>query len=453
MKTKHEHWSSKIGFIMATAGASVGLGSLWKFPYVAGMNGGGAFVLFYILFSLLIGLPVFIGELIVGRKSQKSSVQAFAALRKNGENWRALGWFNVITTFSLLSYYAIIAGWVLSYIFMSLTNFSSGKSPEQIQEAFTLLSGSPFVSLFWYALYLLINLGIICSGVRKGIEHFSKILMPGLFIILIGLFIYSTTMSGFGEAFKFVFYPNFTQISAGSILSALGIAFFTLSIGLGINITYGSYMHKQDKIPSNSLIVTLMTVFVSLISALVIFPIVFTFGFAPEAGPGLIFKTLPVVFAKLPGTIIISTLFFFLVLFAALTSTIALLEVPVANLMENYNISRKKAAIFVTIALFCLGVPSAISYSGAKLSDWGLIFNKSFFDTIDYITSNWFIPLSGLFTAIFIGWFTPTKDLQAEFEIGSKSRTLVTPWYFLLKYVAPLIVILIILQETGLIKM
>lgn len=452
MAKTHEHWSSKLGFIMATAGAAVGLGSLWKFPYVAGANGGGAFVLLYILFTLIIGLPVFIGELIIGRKTQKSSVLAFPSLRKDGENWRGLGWLNFMTTLLILSYYCIIAGWVLSYIFMSLTKFSAGKSPEQIQESFTLLSSSPGISLLWFALYLLINLGIICSGIKKGIEHFAKILMPALFIILIGLFLYAITMEGFGEAFSFVFAPKFEKLSGQGVLNALGMAFFTLSVGLGINITYGSYMHKKENIPNNSLIITAMTIFVSLIAALVIFPIVFTFGFAPEAGPGLVFVTIPVVFAKLPGTVLLSTMFFSLVLFAALTSTIALLEVLVANIIENFSISRTRAAAYLTGLIFFLGIPSALSGSESLFPSWNTIYSKSFFDTIDYLTQNWMMPISALFTAIFVGWFTDKDNIKHEFSTGTDLKWLATPWFFMVKYVAPLLVIIIILQEAGLIK-
>ena len=389
MVKRHEHWSSKLGFIMATAGAAVGLGSLWRFPYVAGMNGGGAFVVLYILFTFIIGLPVFIAELIIGRKTQRSSVLAFPSLRKDGENWKGLGWLNFMTTLIILSYYCIIAGWVLSYIFMSLNKFSAGKTPEQIQDTFSLLASSPGISLFWFALYLLINLGIVCSGIKKGIEHFAKILMPALFIMLIGLFFYAMSLKGFGEAFRFIFMPKFENLSAQGILNALSMAFFTLSIGLGINITYGSYMQKSENIPSNSLIITAMTVFVSLIAALVIFPIVFTFGFAPEQGPGLIFKTLPVIFAKLPATVLLSTLFFSLVLFAALTSTIALLEVLVANIIENYGITRFKAAIILSTIIFILGIPSALSDTGALFPNWSSIYSKNFFETMDYISTNW----------------------------------------------------------------
>lgn len=453
MKKQHEHWSSKLGFIMATAGAAVGLGSLWKFPYVAGMSGGGAFVLLYVLFTFVIGLPVFIGELIIGRKTQKSSVLAFATLRKDGDNWRGLGWMNFMTTLLILSYYAVIAGWVLSYIFMSLNKFSDGKSPEQIQETFELLSSSPGISILWLGLYLLINLGIICSGIKKGIEHFAKILMPALFVILIGLFIYSITLPGFGKAFTFVFAPKFEALGTQGVLNALGMAFFTLSIGLGINITYGSYMQKKENIPNNAIIITAMTVFVSLIAALVIFPIVFTFGFEPTAGPGLIFKTLPLIFAQLPASVLLSTLFFALVLFAALTSTIALLEVLVANVIENFDIGRTKAAIYLTILLFVLGIPSALSGSGTLFPTWTTIYSKDFFATVDYISSNWMLPISALFTAIYMGWFTCKKELQHEFAQGTELGWAKSPWFFMVKYIAPLLVIIIILQEAGLIKL
>jgi NSS family neurotransmitter:Na+ symporter len=276
--------------------------------------------------------------------------------------------------------------------------------------------------------------------------------MPALFILLIGLFFYATTLSGFSKAFSFVFAPKFENLSPQGILNALGMAFFTLSIGLGINITYGSYMQKSENIPINSMIITAMTVFVSLISALVIFPIVFTFNFPPEAGPGLIFKTLPVIFAKLPATVLLSTAFFSLVFFAALTSTVALLEVLVANTIENFNISRFRAASLLTVLIFILGIPSALSDSNILFPAWSKIYGKTFFATVDYLSQNWMMPVGALFTAIFVGWFIDKNDCKEEFVKGTTLGWISGPWFFMVKYIAPLLVIIIILVEAGLIK-
>ncbi len=452
MKKTHEHWASSVGFIMATAGSAVGLGSLWLFPYVAGENGGGAFVLMYLLFTFLIGMPIFMAELIIGRRSQKSAVLAYSALTGESANWKILGWLNVLTSLIILSYYSVVSGWCLSYIFMSLNKFTAGKSSAQIQEIFTILSSSSGINIFWLALFLLINFGIIISGVRKGIEHWSKILMPFLFIFLIALFIHAVTMPGFSEAVKFVFYPDFNKLTSSGILSALGMALFTLSVGLGVLITYGSYMQKDQNIPYNGIVITIMTVFVSLIAALTIFPIVFTFNFPPSSGPGLVFKTLPVLFDKLPATILISAVFFSLLFFAALTSTISLLEVLVANFIENFNIDRLKAAIIASSLAFIIGIPSALTYSKALFPTWSEIYGKNFFDTMNYITSNWFMPIAAIFITILAGWTMKKEIVLEEFSIGTKSKWIVHPWFFFVKWIAPIAVIIVLLQETGIIN-
>lgn len=452
MTTKHEHWSSKLGFILATAGSAVGLGALWRFPYIAGTNGGGAFVFLYLIFTFLVGFPVFIAELIIGRKTQKSAVLAYSSLQKGSENWRGLGWFNFLTSLIILSFYGVVAGWVLSYIFMSIGNFSAGKSPEEIQNVFNILFESPWINTFWFGLFLLVNLGIVSSGVKKGIEHWAKILMPLLFIFLIGLFLFVMTLPGFGKAVSFVFVPKFSELGPDGVLNALGMAFFTLSVGYGIIVTYGSYMKKTENIPKNGFYVALMTVIVSLISAMVIFPIVFSYGLPPQAGPGLVFKTLPVLFAKMPATILISTIFFMLVLFATLTSTISLLEILVANVMEVYDIERKKASIYLTILAFIVGIPSAFAGSGQLFPNWTKIYGKNFFDTMDYITLSWFTPIAALLTIVFVGWIMKKEMLIKEFSSGTDLEGFAYPWHFLVKYVAPLVVIFIILHEAGIVK-
>ena len=334
---------------------------------------------------------------------------------------------------------------------MSLNQFYVGKTTEQIRQTFEVLSTSPGISVFWFALFLLINVGIVFSGIRKGIEHWSKILMPGLFLILVALFIYATTLPGFGEAVRFIFVPDWSKLTGSAILNALGMALFTLSIGLGINVTYGSYMQNDENIPYNGFLIAIITVFVSLIAALTIFPIVFSFGLEAEGGPGLIFQTLPVLFAKLPASILISTIFFALVLFAALTSTIALLEVLVANFMEIFDWKRKKAALISSALTFIVGIPSALSGANAIFPTWKLIYGKDFFSTMDYLTASWFMPITALFTAIFIGWRMKKSEIYGEFTQGAKRAWVVKPWLFMVRWVAPIAVIIIILQEAGII--
>lgn len=448
----HEHWASRIGFVLATAGSAVGLGSLWRFPYIAGENGGGAFVLLYLAFTFFLGFPVFMGELVIGRRTQKSAVLAYGFLSNEESNWKMLGWLNILTCMIILSYYSVVSGWCLSYTLMSLNQFALGKSTQEIKETFEILFTSPGINVFWLALFLGINVGIVISGVRKGIEHWSKILMPALFIILMIMFVYAMTLPGFGEAARFIFVPNFAKLSASGILNALGMAFFTLSVGYGIIITYGSYMQKEVNIPQNGLFIAIMTVMVALIGALTIFPIVFTFGFPPESGPGLVFQTLPVLFAKLPASLLLSTIFFALLLFAALTSTISLLEMMVANVIELFSVGRTKAVFLISGIAFVLGVPSALSGSKWLFPSWEIIYGKNFFDTMDYLAASWLTPFAALFATIFIGWYMDKKMIIEELTHGMKTRWFVEPWYFIVKYVAPVVVMIIILQEAGLLN-
>ena len=450
MSKIHEHWTSRIGFLMATVGSAVGLGSLWRFPYTAGESGGGAFVLLYLLFTFGIGLPAFIGELIIGRKTQKSAILAYSELTNHSPNWRMLGWLNVFTSLIILSYYSVVSGWCFSYALMSINQFSLGKTPEQIKQTFNLLFSSPGINLLWFSLFLLINLGIIFSGVQKGIEHWSKILMPGLFLILLCLLVYSITLPGFKKALCFIFVPNFSKLTPSIILNALGMAFFTLSVSLGIVVTYGSYMQKDEPIPQNAVLIACMAIAISLIAALMIFPIVFTFHLPPQGGPGLVFQTLPIVFAKLPGSILLSTIFFLLLLFAALTSTISLLEVLVANIMEVFHLSRKKAALLCTSIAFVIGIPSALSGSKILFPQWEEIYGKNFFDTVSYVTTSWFMPIGSLFLTLLVGWCMKKEELYNEFTQGGKGFSLFAVWFFLIRWVCPVVVLMIILQEMGL---
>ncbi len=453
MSKTHEHWASRIGFLMATAGSAIGLGSLWKFPYMTGTNGGGAFLLLYVIFTFSIGLPVFIADLAIGRKAQRSSILAFTELSGGSQNWRILGWLNVLTSLLILTVYCVVAGWSLSYTLMSLNQFTTGKSAAEISATFDTLFRAPGINIFWFTIYLLANLGIVIGGVRKGIEYWSKVLMPALFIILIGLFIYATTLPGFGQAVEFLFIPRWDKLSSNGILNALGMAFFTLSVGFGIIITYGSYMQKEVDIPKNGALIAFMTVLASIIAALTIFPVVFSFGLPAEEGPGLLFKTLPVLFAKLPASLLISTIFFSLVFFAAITSSISLLEVLVANIMEVFAITRKQAVYSMSLITFVVGIPSALSGSKLIFPSWQAVYGKSFLDTIDYLVSSWMAPFACLFVTLFVGWNYSKQLILAEFRSGTTSGWLALPWYYSIKYLASISVIIIILQQAGLLAL
>lgn len=450
--TKHrEHWKSRIGFIMATAGSAIGLGSLWRFPYIAGENGGGAFVLLYLIFTFIVGIPAFASELVMGRRAQKSAVLAFYNLSNHSNQWKMVGWLNIISSFLILSYYSVVSGWALNYIFLSLNQFTSGKTPDQIRSVFDIMYQSPSINIFWHFLFMLMTIGVVYGGIQKGIEYWSKILTPTLLLLLIGLFFYALTLSGFSKAFEFVLYPNFSKLTPRGILDALGMSFFTLSVGLGIVLTYGSYMKSQDDIPKTGLIIGSITVLTSLFAALMIFPIVFTFGFQPEAGPGLVFKTMPILFAELPGTLVISTVFFILLVFTALTSSISLMEMLAANLMEILHWERHKSVLTAGIGAFVMGIPTALAGSGILFGSWKKMFGTDFFGTLNYLTGSWMMPIGGFLTILFVGWFWSRKISKNEFLSGTKLKGLYHIWIFLVKWVAPLAIFIVILQESGLI--
>ncbi len=453
MKQQREHWGSRIGFVLAAAGSAIGIGSLVQFPYLVGKSGGGLFVLLYLLFTFLISLPVFISELVIGRHTQRSPIFAYSELSNHSHHWKLVGWFNVITCFMILSFYSVIGGWCVNYTFMSLNHFTENLSADQIRNLFNVMVSSADINLFWLLVFLLFNVAVVYGGIRKGIEYWSKILTPLLFVLLFGLFIYTTTLSGFPRALKFIFTPNLSQVTPVTILSALGMSFWTISSGMGIILTYGSYMKSSEDIPKTGLTVALMTVLVSILAALTIFPVIFTFDLPPQGGLGLIFQTLPVVFAKLPGSMVLSTLFFALVVFTAITSSISLFEVLVANLMDLLSWSRARSVIIMAISVFIFGIPSALAGTSKLFPNWQTLYaGKNFLETLNHITANWMVPLAALLTTLFLGWFVEKQLSCDEFRQGSKLGVWVKPWFFIVRYFAPIAIILIILQEGGVIE-
>lgn len=448
-----EKWGSKLGFLMATAGSAIGLGSLWKFPYVTGENGGGFFVLAYLIFTFLIGVPIFTAELMIGRTGGGAPVGTFGELSGLHKSWRFLGWSCVLATLLVLSYYSVVAGWALNYVLMSLMHFTQGKTPEEIANVFDLLYSAGDINLLWNFLFLALTTGIVYGGIRKGIEFWSKILTPALLISLLALFLYALTLKGFPRAFFFIFTPDASRLSPSGLLEALGLACFTLSVGMGIILTYGSYMHKNDDIPKTSFTVASMTILVSLLAALMIFPIIFTFNFTPQEGPGLLFKTLPVLFSKLPATLLLSTTFFGLVVFAALTSTISVMEVLVATVTEVFGWSRARGVLIVGGIVFILGIPSALSGSGGIFVQWKQMYGKNFFSSVDYFTTTWLLPINVILTAIFSGWIIERSRRSQGFLEGTHLRWLFRPWLFLVRWIVPLGILLIVLQQGGVINL
>lgn len=453
MNKAREHWGSTFGFIMAAAGSAIGLGTLWQFPYMVGHNGGGLFVLLFLFFTVILGVPLFIAEVLIGRKAEKAAVGIFRVLSNDSPKWNMLGWLSVLSAFLILSYYMVVSGWGLNYIFLSISQFNLGKSPQEISDVFNILFKSSQINVFWCFIFILINIAVVYQGVRKGIEHWAKLLTTALLIILLLLLFYSFTLDGFSEAFKFVFYPTLHKLKPSAVLEALGLAFFTLSLGQGVMLTYGSYIKKTEDIPKTACIIGLMNVIVSIFAALVIFPVIFTFGFQPEEGFGLIFRILPVLFAKLPGSLIISTIFFILLVFTALTSSVALMEVIVANLMEIFSWTRKKSTLVSAAAIFIAAIPCALSGSGALFPDWVTMYGKNYFETIVDLLFQWMIPICGFFISIFVGWYLKKEMVKEEFKLGSTWGGLFSLWLFFIRWIAPLAIFVIILQRTGVINL
>ena len=451
MQKQREHWGSHLGFILAAAGSAIGLGTLWKFPYVTGENGGGLFVFIYILCTFFIGIPVFIAELVLGRKAQRGAVGVFAVLANNSAGWKLVGWIGVASSFLIMSFYSVLAGWGLNYAFMSLSQFYKNMNDQQISGVFDILSHSADITLFWHFMFTAITAGVVYQGIRQGIEYCAKFMTIGLLIILIGMCLYATTLEGFAQGVRFIFYPELARFKPSSAIEALGLSFFTLSLGQGIMLTYGSYMRRGDDIPKTGIIIGIMIVIISILACLMIFPIIFSFGFAPEAGPGLVFKTLPVLFAKLPGALFISTAFFILFVFTALTSAVALIEVVAANFVDLLGWSRHKAVLVVAISCFVFGIPSALSETDLLFANWPKIYGKTFFKTIDDIVSLWLLPIGGLMIAIFTGWILDKDIIRSEFNSGTTLHWMWRPWIFFTKWIAPVAIIFIILQQSGLI--
>lgn len=449
----HHHnratFGSKLGVILATVGCAVGLGNIWRFPYMVGSNGGAAFLLIYIVCIILLGLPVMITEFFIGRHSRKNAAGAFKVMAP-GTKWSLIGYNGVLAAFLILGFYSVVAGWTLEYIMQALDGSLVGKTAADFKLDFEQFSSGIVRPIGWTIAFIALTHIIIISGVKGGIERASKIMMPMLFLILIALCIRSVTLPNAGKGLAFLFNPDFSKISSSVVLSAMGQAFFSLSIGMGCLITYSSYFKKDTKLQTTALQVTVLDTLVAILAGVMIFPAVFSFGIAPTAGPELVFITLPNVFEQLPLGWLWSTVFFVLLALAALTSTISLHEVATAYVHEEYHISRKKAAWFVSGGVLALGVLSSLSFSVLKeFTIGGLIF----FDALDYLTAKIMLPLGGMLICIFVGTRVDRKILKAELtNEGSVPFHFFNTYAFFMKYIAPVAIGLIFLNELGLIN-
>ncbi len=442
-------WSSRMAFILAATGSAVGLGNIWKFPYIAGENGGGAFVLVYLICIALIGIPIMMSEVMIGRRGRLSPINTMALLAKSeGANprWKWLGVMGVVAGFLILSYYSVIAGWALYYVLEAGSGVFTQASPEKIKSVFDGMVGSPATLLFWHTVFMAMTMFVVARGVSQGLEKAVTTLMPGLFVILLGLLVYSFFEADFSRGVEFLFAADFSKLSGEAILTAMGHAFFTLSLGMGAIMIYGSYLPDDVSIAKTAVIVSVLDTAVALVAGLVIFPIVFANGLEAGAGPGLVFQTLPIAFGQMPGGVIIATLFFIMLVFAAWTSAISLIEPAVAWYGEKFGSSRTKAAVVTGFVTWLIGVGSALSFNV-----WGdpLLFGKNFFDLLDFLTANIMLPLGGLFIAIFAAWVMHRRTAREALEM--RDGALFHLWHFLVRYVTPVAVLLIFLQAIGVI--
>lgn len=445
MSERKEQWSSKLGFILSSAGAAIGLGAIWKFPYVTGMSGGGAFFLIFVAFTLLIGLPMLISEFIIGRGAGREAISAYKKLAPESF-WVWIGRLGVVGCFLLLSFYSVVGGWVLIYSGLSIPGniIAAGADYPGL---FDTITGSPWVTLVGLLLFTLANVIVIASGVQNGIEKANKYMMPLLFIFFIILVIRSLTLDGAMEGVKFFLSPDFSSITGKSLLYALGQSFFSLAVGFSCMVTYSSYLKKDVSLPSAASSVVGMNIFVSLLAGLAIFPVVFAFGFEPAEGPGLLFMVLPSVFSQLPFGEVFLCLFLLLFLFATLTSSFSLYEIIVAAVTASGKRSRKSVAWLTGLVVFVAAIPAALSSSSLSTLK---IFDKSIFDVTDYLVSNMLIPFGCFLIAIFIVHRMDRVIVKEEFHLGgSVSPTLFSLWHILMKWVVPLTIAIVFMNTLG----
>ncbi len=438
-KSIHGTWSSRWTFILAATGSAVGLGNIWKFPYMAGDNGGGAFVLIYLACIFVIGIPIMLGEIMIGRRGRSSPANTMSFLAKEAETsqaWTLLGATGALAGLLILSFYSVAAGWAMAYVFGGFQETSA----QAVSSEFDKFLADPAALLFWHTLFIIITVTIVARGILKGLEAWINTLMPMLFIIIILLCIYAMQTGAFIEGLTYLFKPDFAKINSDVLLAALGQAFFTLSLGMGAIMAYGAYMPADQNIGRTAITVAALDTGIALLAGIAIFPIVFANGLAPTEGPGLVFVTLPIAFANMPLGVLFGTLFFILLSIAALSSSISLIEPGVAWLVESLKTKRAYAAIGLGIFSWTLGVFSALSFN--LMSEFKL-FGMNFFDFTDFLTNQIMLPLGGIFIAVFVGWVMKKKDVLDELQI--EDGIIFKSWFFVIRFVAPVMVAMVLL--------
>lgn len=443
-------FGSKIGAILAAAGSAVGLGNIWRFPYETGSHGGAAFILIYLACVFLLGLPIMIAEFTVGRRAKASSGRAFGLLAP-GTPWKWIGTLGVLTGLLILGYYSVVAGWTLEYVLVSLTNGFAGQAPDDFVASFQAFSQHPFRPLVWMLAFLLLTHYIVVKGVKDGIEKSAKIMMPVLFILIVVLTACSVSLPNAQAGLEFLLKPDFSKLDAGVFLGAMGQAFFSLSLGMGCLTTYASYFNAETHLGKTALSVGVIDTLIAILAGLIIFPAAFSVGIQPDAGPSLIFITLPNVFQQAFGgvpflSVVFSLMFYVLLALAALTSTISMHEVVTAYLNERFGWSRSRAVVCVTLFCVVTGTLSSLSLGIWKTTFFGL----GFFDLLDFVTAKLMLPLGGILVSLFVGWYLKRSISYEELTNYGLQKAPYYPVYlFVLRYVAPVAISLIFIRELG----
>ena len=440
-KQSHAQWGSRMGFVLAATGSAVGLGNIWKFPYMTGVSGGSAFVLTYLLCIALIGLPILVAEWLIGRRGQKNPIHAMedvAAQNQRAKAWSIIGMVGVLGSFLILSFYSVIGGWAVDYIFMTGSGTFAGLDGDGTGKIFTGFLGNHEQLLVWHTVFMALTISIVAMGVAGGLERASKLMMPGLAIVLLILVAYGMFATGaFGRALSFLFTPDWSKINGSVLLAALGHAFFTLSLGMGIMMSYGSYLGQEVNLLKTARTVVILDTVIALFAGMAIFPLVFANNLEPAAGPGLIFVTLPIAFGNMTGGTLLGVLFFILLTFAALTSSISLLEPTVELLEEKTPLGRKGATLVAGAAIWALGIACLLSFN---LWSEFTILGNNIFDFLDKLTSKFMLPLTGLGTIIFAAWFMNQESIRKELGLQGGAYML---WHIISRFVAPIGVIIV----------
>lgn len=445
---KRVGFATRLGAIAAAVGSAVGLGNIWRFPFEAGQNGGGAFIIVYIFCIIVMGIPVILSEFIIGR-STHSNMKAALKRLSPGKKYYLFTYICILGSFVVIGFYSVVCGWIIEYLYQAAIGGLNGHTPQEYSDMFSGLVADPWRCVGWTILFLLLNFLVMSRGIEKGIERVASTMMPMLFVILVIFCINSLLLPGASKGLEFLFYPDFSELTMRGVLDAFGQAFLSLSIGISCLVTYSSYFKDDASLSKDATIVAVLDTLVAILSGVMIFPAVFSFGVEPTAGPRLIFEVLPGIFQQMTGGYFWALLFFLLVFFASLTSTISLSEIPITFMIEEHKLSRPRAILWTSLLTLVLAVLAALSFN---VLDDVKIFGKSIFDAMDYAASNVFMLLGGLFTAVYVGWILDRKVVHEQLTNGGRIKGRMEPFLiFCLRYVAPVSIFFIFLYLTGLI--